>query len=240
MSLPQSSTPPLTAPNLPESSPSSTTGFFSLPPEIRLKIYYYVLFRPEGSSSCPAHTIHANRRDAATRQRSRDSQARTHMVSLLRANRQIYDEASTMLYRDFMVMVHRALSSQHARDFLGTLGPRAQGRIRWIGLRVIWVPDEARHAYILREGRDPPRSCVDAFTVLVQGLPALDKVTLWVERLAWNILPEEMGDWFVDQALEVARPFRRVSSLVLESRSKCPVLIEHVQRGRDRIRAGDW
>lgn len=222
--------------SLPAPSPS-TSRFFSLPLELRIQIYYYALLHPREGTPISPDNIHVicrkgNRYDYGWRS---DWWGSERMTRLLRVNAQIYYEATEVLYTRFTFLFNCHMST--VRTFLDPFSPRVCSLVRWLSLLLTLD----MRSLDLAQDRGKKLYDGNPFAVLALRLPDLRGVNLLVSFVG-DHPSDTLRDYLVEQALNYARPFRRVPSLVLENDDEVgwPHRAEVVQRCRERIQAGTW
>jgi hypothetical protein len=122
------------------------SSLLRLPPELRLKIYEYVLDTPNDYLDRPLVVLDDNGRNCTARGRYRalcmspswvggeDGRSR----KLLSVNRQIHDEAEDFLYSHYTFFFLNSFNLERAGDFLDTLSATARNRIRSVGFEIFF------------------------------------------------------------------------------------------------------
>ncbi|KAL1981433.1 hypothetical protein VTN96DRAFT_2693 [Rasamsonia emersonii] len=121
-------------------------GLLRLPPELRLKIYEYVLDTPNDYLDRPLIVLDDRGSSFTARGRYRalsmnptwqgggDGRSR----KLLSVNRQIHDEAEDFLYSHYTFFFRNSFNLERAGDFLDTLSATARSRIRNVGFEIFF------------------------------------------------------------------------------------------------------
>lgn len=154
-----------------------------LPPELRLKIYEYVLEVPNEYMDRPLIVINDRGNSFTARGRYRalsmcpswvgeDGTAR----KLLSVNRQIHDEAEDFLYSRNTLFFKNSFDLDHMGDFLDTMSATARSRIRSIGFEVFF--------FVHTQTGVPKRSLKQyeqAGRLMMQKLPRWETVIFYLD-----------------------------------------------------------
>ena len=118
-------------------------SFMLLPPEIRLKIYGYVLSVPHECMNLPLVTIKHSTRGFSTRGKYRASPMRPYWVGqegaflpLLLLSSQIFREAEHYLFSRSTIFFAHSFSPAHVTNLFDTMGSVARHETRCVGFEI--------------------------------------------------------------------------------------------------------
>ncbi len=132
------------------------------------------------------------------------------MTRLLRTNRQIYHEASKVLYEQFTFSFGY---SCHIRPFLNQITHPSRLAIRTISLFYIFSlghsPTDLTFEERRRRNTAAHVQTVKDFTHMAASLPGLRRVSIAIDFVG-PVVDAVEQDWLVESAVALARPFRHV------------------------------